>query len=306
MAGGADQRLRGRNDECEALDRLIEAARTGQSQVLVLRGEAGVGKTALLDYVAERATGFRVARAAGVEADVDLAFAGLHQLCVPLLDRLDRPACARSATHWPRRSDRAPGRRRTASWSGLAVLSLLAEATADQPLMCVIDDAQWLDRVSAQTLAFVARRLLAEPVALVFAVRDGHDDELKGLPELKIRGLSDGEARALLDTVIRGRFDERVRERIIAEARGNPLALLELPRDPAAAEGGFGRPDARAPRATSSRASSRRVQSLADADPETAAGRGGGTRRRQSTADSGGAADGNHTSTSRRTQRPRD
>ena len=221
----------------------------------MLRGEAGVGKTALLDYVAKHATGFRVTRASGIEADVDLAFAGLHQLFVPLLDRLDDlPAPQRDAlaTAFGQSAGPPPDR----FLVGLAVLSLLAEATADQPLICVIDDAQWLDRVSAQTLAFVARRLLAEPVALVFAVRDGHDDELKGLPELKIRGLSDGEARALLDTVIRGRFDERVRERIIAEARGNPLALLELPRDPAAAEGGFGRPDARPRRAISSRASS--------------------------------------------------
>ena len=261
MAGGAEQPLRGRNDECEALDRLIEAARTGQSQVVVLRGEAGVGKTALLDYVAERAAGFRVARASGIEADVDLAFAGLHQLFVPMLDRLDDlPAPQRDAlaTAFGQSAGPPPDR----FLVGLAVLSLLAEATADQPLICVIDDAQWLDRVSAQTLAFVARRLLAEPVALVFAVRDGHDDELKGLPELEIRGLSDGEARALLDSVIRGRLDERVRERIIAEARGNPLALLELPRDPAAAEGGFGRPDARAPSGHIEQSFVRRVQSL--------------------------------------------
>ena len=145
---------------------------------------------------------------------------------------------------------------------GLAVLSLLAEVTEDQPLMCVVDDAQWLDRVSAQTLAFVARRLLAEPIVLVAAVRDGTEDELKGLPELPIRGLSDAESRALLDTVVRARFDERVRERIIAEARGNPLALLELPRDPTAAEGGFGRPDARAPSGHIEQSFVRRVQSL--------------------------------------------
>ena len=261
MAGGAVQLLRGRNDECEALDRLIEAARTGQSQVVVLRGEAGVGKTALLDYAAEHATGFRVARAAGIEADVDLAFAGLHQLFAPLLDRLDGlPAPQRDAlaTAFGQSAGPPPDR----FLVGLAVLSLLAEATADQPLICVVDDAQWLDRVSAQTLAFVARRLLAEPVALVFAVRDDHDDELKGLPELEIRGLSDGEARALLDSVIRGRLDERVRERIIAEARGNPLALLELPRDPAATEGGFGRPDARGPSGHLQQSFVRRVQSL--------------------------------------------
>jgi DNA-binding CsgD family transcriptional regulator len=145
---------------------------------------------------------------------------------------------------------------------GLAVLSLLSAVTEDEPLICVVDDAQWLDKVSAQTLAFVARRLLAEPLALVFAVRDGTADELTGLPELAIRGLSDGDARALLNSVIRGRLDERVRDRIIAEARGNPLALLELPRDPAASEGGFGRPDARGPAGHIEQSFVRRVQSL--------------------------------------------
>lgn len=260
MAGN-DQRLLGRRDECAALDRLIDAARTGESQVLVLRGEPGVGKTALLDYVAERATGFRMTRAVGVEADFDLAFAALHQLCAPMLDQLDRlPAPQRDALAIAFGQSAGPAPERFLV--GLAVLSLLAEATTDQPLLCVIDDAQWLDRVSAQTLAFVARRLLAEPVALVFTVRDGHDDELKGLPELRIGGLSDGDARTLLDSVIRGHMDERVRERIIAEARGNPLALLELPRDPAATEGGFGRPDARAPSGHIEQSFVRRVQSL--------------------------------------------
>lgn len=254
-------RLRGRSDECETLDRLISAARSGQSQVLVLRGEAGVGKTALLEYVGEYAAGFRVARASGVESEVELAFAGLHQLCAPMLDRLDRlPAPQRDAlaTAFGQSAGPAPDR----FLVGLAVLSLLSATTEDQPLICVVDDAQWLDAVSAQTLAFVARRLLAEPVALVFAVRDGIDNELKGLPELVIRGLSDNDARALLDTIIRGRLDERVRDRIVAEARGNPLALLELPRDPAAAEGGFGRPDARPPAAHIEQSFLRRIQSL--------------------------------------------
>ena len=261
MAGGVEHPLRGRHDECEALDRLVEAAGRGESQVVVLRGEAGVGKTALLDYVADHATGFRVARAAGVEAEVELAFAGLHQLCAPLLDRLDAlPAPQRDAlaTAFGQSAGPPPDR----FLVGLAVLSLLAEVTADQPLLCVVDDAQWLDRVSAQTLAFVARRLLAEPVALVFAVRNTVADELTGLPALEIDGLSEGDSRALLDTVIRGRLDERVRERIIAEARGNPLALLELPRDPAAAEGGYGRPDARAPASHLEQSFVRRVQSL--------------------------------------------
>jgi DNA-binding CsgD family transcriptional regulator len=255
------ERLRGRSDECAALDRLISGARSGHSQVLVLRGEAGVGKTALLEYVVDCASGFRIARAAGVESEVELAFAGLHQLCAPMMDRLDElppPQRDALATAFGRSAGAAPDR----FLVGLAVLSLLAAATEDQPLLCVIDDAQWLDRVSAQTLAFVARRLLAEPIALVFAVREGTDDELRGLPELEIRGLSDGDSRALLDSVIRGRMDERVRDRIIAEARGNPLALLELPRDPAASHGGFGRHDARPPAGHIEQSFVRRVQSL--------------------------------------------
>jgi DNA-binding CsgD family transcriptional regulator len=254
-------RLLGRSDECATLDRLVCGARSGQSQVLVLRGDPGVGKTALLDYVVDRASGFQLARATGVESEVELAFAGLHQLCAPMLDQLDHlPAPQRDAlaTAFGRSAGAPPDR----FLVGLAVLSLLSAVTADRPLMCVIDDAQWLDRVSAQTLAFVARRLLAEPVALVFAVRDTAAHELAGLPDLAIRGLSDGDARALLDSVIRGRLDERVRDRIVAEARGNPLALLELPRDPAATEGGFGRPDARPPAGQVEQSFVRRVQSL--------------------------------------------
>ncbi len=260
-SGDAAQTLRGRRDECETLDRLIAAARSGDSQVIVLRGEAGVGKTALLDYAAEHATGFRVSRTAGVEADVDLAYAGLHQLCMPKLDHLDRlPAPQREAiaTAFGQSAGPAPDR----FLVGLAVLSLLAEVTADQPLMCIVDDAQWLDRVTAQTLAFVARRLLAEPVILVAAVRDGTDDELKGLPDMVIRGLADADARALLDSVVQGHMDDRVRERIIAEARGNPLALRELPRDPAAVGGGFGRPEPRAPFGHIEQSFVRRVRSL--------------------------------------------
>lgn len=220
-----------------------------------------MGKTALLEYAGEHASGFHIARAAGVEAEVELAFAGLHQLCAPLLDHLDTlPGPQREAlsTAFGQSTGAAPDR----FLVGLAVLSLLAAATEDQPLLCVVDDAQWLDKVSAQTLAFVARRLLAEPVALIFAVRRTVADELTGLPDVQIGGLSDGDSRALLDSVIRGRFDDRVRERIIAEARGNPLALLELPRDPAAAGGGFGRPGVRAPSGHIEQSFVRRVQSL--------------------------------------------
>jgi DNA-binding CsgD family transcriptional regulator len=238
--------LRGRRRECETLDGLLEAVRAGESQVLVLRGEPGVGKSALLEYAAERASGCRVVRAAGVQSEMALAFAGLHQLCVPLLDRLDLlPGPQRNAlgTALGLRDGDAPDR----FFLGLAVLGLLREAAAGRPLVCFVDDAQWLDRTSAQVLAFVARRLVAESVAIVFTMRgSGEEDELDGLPELGIEGLRDRDARALLGSVIKGRLDERVRDRIVAETRGNPLALLELPRGmtPAELAGGFGLPDA--------------------------------------------------------------
>ncbi|KAB8194118.1 AAA family ATPase [Nonomuraea phyllanthi] len=243
-------RLRGRRGECGTLDRLVASAKAGQSQVLVLRGEAGVGKSALVDHLVERAAGCQVLRAVGVESEMELAFAGLHQLCVPMMAHLDDlPGPQRDALSiaFGVSTGSAPDR----FLVGLAVLSLLAEVAEEQPLLCVVDDAQWLDRVSAQTLAFVARRLLAEQVALVFAVRTSTlgpgDDQLLGLPELVVRGLRDDDARALLESVVPGRLDERVRDRIVAETRGNPLALLELPRGLTAADlaGGFGRPDAR-------------------------------------------------------------
>ncbi|SDU68559.1 helix-turn-helix transcriptional regulator [Jiangella alkaliphila] len=238
--------LRGRHGECDVLDGLLLKARAGQSAVLVLRGEAGIGKSALLDHLLGRAAGCRVARAAGSESEMELAFAGLHQLCLPFLDRLDRlPAPQHDAlvTAFGLSAGRPPER----FLVGLAVLSLLADVAADRPLVCVVDDAQWLDQVSLQVLAFVARRLAAEPVAMVFAVRDLDAHlELAGLAELTVGGLSDADARALLDSAVPGRLDEHVRDRIVAETRGNPLALLELPRGVTAAElaGGFWRPDA--------------------------------------------------------------
>ncbi|MBN3511063.1 regulatory protein, luxR family [Mycobacterium sp. 88mf] len=241
---GAVPSLRGRVSECAALRDLVSRSRSGGSAVLVVRGEAGVGKTALLDYAIEHAPGFRVTQVAGVESDMELAFAGLHQLCAPLLDHLDElPEPQRDALSvaFGRGVGTVPDR----FLVGLAVLSLLAAAADDQPLLCVIDDAQWLDQVSVQTLGFVARRLLAEPVVLVFGVRDDRDgaavDVLPGLPELRLEGLSDSDARDLLDSVVLGRLDERVRDRLIAESRGNPLALLEVPRNVPAAEraGGF-------------------------------------------------------------------
>ncbi|WP_345541897.1 AAA family ATPase, partial [Phytohabitans rumicis] len=250
MSSSAPRRgLRGRRSECEALDRLVADAKAGQSQALVLRGEAGVGKSALVEHLVGNAAGCQVLRAAGVESEMELAFAGLHQLCVPVVGHLDRlPGPQRDALSiaFGMRAGNAPDR----FLVGLAVLSLLAEVAEQRPLVCVVDDTQWLDRVSAQTLAFVARRLLVEPVALVFAVRaptqGPGDDRLTGLPELEIRGLRESDARALLDAVFPGRLDEGVRDRIVAETRGNPLALLELTRGLTAAElaGGFGRPDA--------------------------------------------------------------
>jgi DNA-binding CsgD family transcriptional regulator len=236
--------LRGRRSECEALDRLEKGARAGRSGVLVLRGEPGIGKTALLEYLVRHRSDCRIARVVGVQADMELAFAGTHQLCGPLLDRLDHlPGPQRDAigVAFGLRAGPAPDR----FLVSLGVLGLLAEAAAHRPVLCVVDDAQWLDHASAQVLAFVARRLLAESVALVFAVREpGGQPELAGLPELAVEGLDDAAARALLISAITGRLDEQVVERIVAETRGNPLALLELPRGLSAAElaGGFGVP----------------------------------------------------------------
>ena len=226
--------------ERAALGGLLEGARAGQSGVLVLRGEPGVGKTALLDDAIGSAVGLRVARVAGVESEMELPFAALQQLCAPMLDGLERrPDPQRDALSvaFGLRAGAAPDR----FLVGLAALSLLSEAAEQQPLLCVIDDAQWLDQASAQALGFVARRLLAEPVALVIATREP-GKEFSGLPELLVGGLRDGDAQELLSSVIRGPLDERVRDRIVAETRGNPLALLELPRGLTLAElaGGFG------------------------------------------------------------------
>jgi hypothetical protein len=239
--------LRGRRNQCDVLDRQLQRARGGESSVLVLRGEAGVGKTALLEYVAEQAPDCRIVRVAGVESEMELAFAGLHQLCAPMLDGLDGlpgPQANALRGAFGMRDGDAPDRFLVA----LAVLTLLAGAAEVQPLLCLVDDAQWLDRASAQTLAFVARRLLAERIAMVFAVREPDDvTELTGLPELSVGGLTDDDARSLLASALPGRLDERVRDQIVAETRGNPLALLELPRGLTSAElaGGFGLPDAR-------------------------------------------------------------
>ncbi|HKG50308.1 MAG TPA: AAA family ATPase [Actinomycetales bacterium] len=235
--------LRDRRIERAAIDRLLDAVRAGESRALVLRGDPGVGKSALLDYLLGRAAGCRVAHGAGVQSEMELAFAGLHQLCAPMLhlaDRLPEPQRGALGTAFGLSPGKKPPDRFLV---GLAVLGLFAEVAREQPLVCVVDDAQWLDRASAQALAFVARRLRAESVALVFAARGAEEvAELTGLAELAVAGLPDDEARALLSTALRGPVDERVLDRIVAETRGNPLALLELTRGltPAELAVGFG------------------------------------------------------------------
>ena len=247
--------LRGRHDECETLSRLVTAVHSGHSQVLVLRGEAGIGKTALLEFLVDRAQGGRVGRAVSVESELELAYAGLHQLCSPYLDRMDRlpvPQQAALGTAFGLQAGSAPDR----FLLGLAVLTLLSEVAEEQPLICVVDDAQWLDQASAQTLEFVAR-LAAEPVGLVFAVRETDEQpKLAGLPELRVRRLGIGDATSLLESVVPSTLDPRVRSRILAEADGNPLALLELPRTLTPTELAFGT----APRASSIGSMASRVE----------------------------------------------
>src|SRR3954454_15909074 len=236
--------LRGRQDECAVLDGLLDGARAGRSGVLVVRGEAGIGKTALLEHAIESASDVTSLRAVGVESEMELPFAALHLLCAPVLDFVDRlPPPQRDALEitFGVSAGAPPDRFLVA----LATLSLYSEAAQERPLLCVIDDAQWLDRASAQALGFVARRLLAEPVVLLVAARET-TDAFADLPELLIEGLADAEARKLLAAVIPGRLDDRVADQLVAEARGNPLALIELPRglSPAQLAGGFGLPAA--------------------------------------------------------------
>ena len=238
--------LWGRRQQFRALDGLVADVRAGHSRVLVVRGEPGIGKTALLGYAAATAQDFQVARAEGVESEIELPYAALHQLCGRVLDRLDvLPGPQREAlgVAFGLRPGSAPDR----FLVGLAVLGLLAEVAADRPLLYLVDDAQWLDQASARVLAFVARRVDAESVALIFGTRDpATAGDLAGLPGLDLTRLDDDDARALLASVIPGRLDERVRDRIIAESDGNPLALLELTHGVTTAElaGGFGLPGA--------------------------------------------------------------
>jgi len=244
---GRQDRVTGLTDrvsERNTLDRLIEAVRAGDGQALVMRGDPGVGKTVLLEYLARQARGCRVARVVGMQSEMELAFAGLHQLCAPILSRAEHlPAPQRDALQIA--FGIAAGPQPDRFLVGLAVLSLMSGVAGERPLICLVDDEQWLDRASAQALGFAARRLAADPVALVFAAREP-GSELAGLPELEVAGLRDHDARVLLDSALAGPLDTRVRDLIIAETRGNPLALLELPRGlrPSELAGGFGLPAA--------------------------------------------------------------
>jgi len=238
--------LTDRRAECGVLDRLAGAVGAGESRALVVRGDPGVGKTALLEYLAARASDSRcqVIRVVGVQSEMELAFAGLHQLCAPMLSRAGQlPVPQRDAllTALGVAAGQPPDR----FLLGLAVLGLLSEVAGDRALMCLVDDVHWLDRTSAHVLGFTARRLAADPVGLVFAAREP-GEELAGLAELEVGGLGDDDARMLLESALAGPLDARVRDLIIAETRGNPLALLELPRGltPAELAGGFGLPGA--------------------------------------------------------------
>jgi DNA-binding CsgD family transcriptional regulator len=238
------RQLLGREPERAALDRLLEAATSGHGGVVVVRGEPGVGKTALLEYAIAAGREFRFARTFGVEGEMELAYASVQQLCFPILELMEHlPEPQREAlgVAFGLRSGPSPN----PFLVGLAIVGLLSEASEELPLLCCIDDAQWLDRASAQILAFVARRLLAEQIALVFATREP-GEALAGLPELNVEPLGHRDARALLESVLPSPLDERVLDRIVVETRGNPLALLELPKGltPAQLAGGFGVPDA--------------------------------------------------------------
>jgi DNA-binding CsgD family transcriptional regulator len=230
-----------RTTEREVLAQLLAQVREGQSGVLVIRGEAGIGKTALLRYAARHAAGFRVAQVAGIEAEMELPFSGIHQLCAPVLDQLDAlPQPQQDALNVA--LGLAPGDIPERFLVGLAVLGLLSAAAEERPLLCLVEDAHWLDAASGLILGFVARRLQAESVAIVATIREPdtrHDFD--GLPELRLRGLAEDDARELLMSAVPGRIDDRVRDRIVAETRGNPLALLDLPRSMTSAElaGGF-------------------------------------------------------------------
>src|SRR5271163_1533823 len=227
---GQTSRLRGRGAECEALAMLLEAARSGESGALVLRGEAGIGKTALIEKLVAEADGCRVLRTAGAESEQELAFAALQQLCGPVIagrDSLPVPQQNALGVAFGISAGPPPDR----FLVGLAVLGLLSEAAEAQPLLCAVDDAQWLDRASAEVLAFVARRVQSEGIVLVFAIREP-ERHFEAIPEILLTGLAPEDAQALLESAWVSPLDTVVQEQFVAETRGNPLALLELPRDP--------------------------------------------------------------------------
>ena len=282
VRGGAME-LIDRDAERDTLDRFVAAIRAGESQALVVCGEAGVGKTALLDYLAANASGCRIARTTGCQSEMELAFAALHQLCAPMLGSLQRlPAPQRDAVRiaFGMSSGPAPDR----FLVGLGVLSLLSEVAEEQPLVCLVDDEQWLDRASAQVLGFVARRLVAESVGMVFAARTPSSD-LAGLGELRVEGLQEADARALLDAALTGPLDTRVRDQILAETHGNPLALLELPRGLTTQQlaGGFGLPGAVRLSGGIEESFRRRCRRPPGTDPAAAADRRGRAGRRSGT-----------------------
>jgi DNA-binding CsgD family transcriptional regulator len=256
--------LFGRERERSALDRLLDGVRGGRGHVLVMLGEAGIGKTSLLEYAVEAARDFRIARTSGVQAEMELPFAAVAQLCSPFLDFVDRlpqPQSEALGVAFGLITGPAPN----PFLVGLAVLGLLSEAAEERPLLVVADDAHWLDHASTRALAFVARRLLAEKIALVFAARQV-DDALGGLPSLHVGPLRRRDARALLESVLPARLDESVLERIVLETRGNPLALLELPRGltPTELAGGFGLPAALPLSASIEESFIRRLEDLSD------------------------------------------
>ena len=274
--------LRGRRTERAALDRLLAEVRAGQSRVLVLRGEAGAGKTALLDYLQEQASGFRVARAAGVESEMELAFAGLHQLCTPMLSGLaGLPGPQRDAlgTVFGLSTGEAPGRLLV----GLAVLGLLSGVAEERPLVCLVDDAQWLDRPRRRRWRSLPAACWRSRSHWCSRCVSPARAAVGGPAAAAVDGLSGGDARALLDSVIPGRLDERVRDRIVAETRGNPLALLELPQGLSAAElaGGFGLPDAPPLANRIERSFLRRLRAASGQDAKAPARGGSGADRRR-------------------------
>jgi len=244
MAAPRTLAFRGRARERQALDGLLDRVHGGESAVLVIRGEAGIGKTALMRYCGRQASGCRLVQVDGVESEMELPLAALHQLCTPMLSGLDalpQPQQRALRVAFGLAAEPAPDR----FVLGLAVLSLLAENAAARPLVCLVDDAQWLDEASSQVLGFVGRRLLAEPVGLLFAVREAAGERMfPGLPALTVEGLTGEDARALLTAAVPGHLDKRVCDRIVAETGGNPLGLLELARGLSEAElaGGFAGP----------------------------------------------------------------